>query len=142
MSQSPLARSSRRPLPRFAPTPSQLFKTTSSQEVDHASSSTSPLQNGYITPSKSSRDTTGTSSTPKLHYSPYANSSPHGGLSKSTSIPFDMAASARAARKTEQDKARGSSNGDGEYVEIPVTKKKRFVRRRSLWERCVSRQYP
>ncbi|CAD6580584.1 MAG: hypothetical protein TREMPRED_002781 [Tremellales sp. Tagirdzhanova-0007] len=49
-----------------------------------------------------------------------------------------MAASARAARKTEQDKARGSSNGDGEYVEIPVTKKKRFVRRRSLWERVMS----
>ncbi len=137
MSQSPLARSSRRPLPRFAITPSQLSKSTSSRDLlqDHSGGSSRSLQNGHTTPAKLHRDLTSSPHTPKIHYSPYATSSPHGGLSKSTSIPFDMAASAKAARQIEQEKSRAGSSLDGDGLDTPLPKKKRFVRRKPLWER-------
>lgn len=136
MSQSPLAPSARRQLPRFAHTPSQLAKSTSSRHLS-ASSSSQTSQIGLTTTSKTSHDTSSVPHTPKITYSPYATSSPHGGLSKSTSIPFDMAGSARAGRKAEQDRARGVLNGAMEEPEKPVVRTPRFVRRKPFWQRYV-----
>ena len=138
MSQSPLARSTRRPLPRFGPTASRLSKSTSSQDLadNHRSSSSSPIHDGHTTPSKlfASGLVTPRPQTPKITYSPYATSSPHAGLSKSTSIPFDMAASAKAARKMEQGKGKGVVNAECGDTDPPLPKK-RFIRRKPLWER-------
>jgi hypothetical protein len=62
----------------------------------------------------------------RIVYSPYAT--PPAGLSRSSSIPFDMAASAAAARKTEERLRSAAPGGT-------PGKKPRFVRRKALWQR-------
>jgi len=143
MSQSPLARSTRRSLPAFAHTPSRLSKATSSRDIkqlDQDKSQPSPSldQNGHITPSKlefslRQRHDYDSSSehitTPKIHYSPFATSTPPGQLSRSSSIPFDMAASAKASRKAEEE-ARAKVG-----TTTPGAQRKRFIRRKTLLQR-------
>ncbi|BEI92659.1 uncharacterized protein CcaverHIS019_0502870 [Cutaneotrichosporon cavernicola] len=63
----------------------------------------------------------------RIVYSPYAT--PPAGLSRSSSIPFNMAASSEAARKTEE-RLRAAVPGG-------TPKKPRYVRRRPLWKRIV-----
>ncbi|KAK1921037.1 hypothetical protein DB88DRAFT_501993 [Papiliotrema laurentii] len=163
MSQSPLARTTRRNLPAFSRTPSRLSHSTSRSDLGSTSTSpekpsppTTPTPSTslstsveHVTPrrseSRSRYKSTGTSTgvtpvrtgasphTPVIHYSPYATSTPPGALSKSTSIPFDMAASAKAARKAEEEARRRDSTP----VE-PMQRPKRFVRRKSLWKRLLS----
>lgn len=70
--------------------------------------------------------------TPKILYSPYATSTPPSALSKSTSIPFDMAASLRAGRKAEEE---ARSRTPETEVSKEVKRKKRFVRKRPLYQR-------
>ena len=162
MSQAPLARPTRRNPSAFTHTPSKLSHSTSRQDLkdrhehhqdqdgDPTPSPTPSAQfnqiftHTHLTPSKPessvrhrNRGTNTTSpgphtpSTPKIHYSPYATSTPPGALSKSTSIPFDMVASAKAARRAEEEiKLRGREA-------TPGTKRKRFVRRKPLWQRQV-----
>ncbi|WWD19365.1 hypothetical protein CI109_103824 [Kwoniella shandongensis] len=153
MSQSPLARSSRRSLHAFAHPPSKLSKSSSlrdfAQEDDNDSSNnSSPTK--FSTPTRQSNDansngnstpryrnvgsSANTPITPKIHYSPYATSTPPQGLSRSSSIPFDMAASAKAARRAEEE-------GRNTPVTLGMdigSKKKRFVRRKPIWQRVVS----
>lgn len=159
MSQSPLARQSRKSLSAFSRAPSQLSKGTTrgdlldSPSPSTGSSSSSPpsekktqtedaaLQNAFATPTRKPRfrhSTIGVgSSTPRtpltptrIIYSPYAT--PPAPLSKSSSIPFDMATNLRAAAKAEENKRMRSSLGG---AETPKDKKKRFVRQKSLWKR-------
>lgn len=67
--------------------------------------------------------------TPIIHYSPYALSTPPQSLSKSASIPFDMVASAKAARRAEEDvKLRGAESS---------AKKKKFIRKKPLYQRVI-----
>ncbi|KAK8854500.1 hypothetical protein IAR55_003239 [Kwoniella newhampshirensis] len=147
MSQSPLARSSRRPLHAFAHPPSRLSKSSSINDFNDQDriASPSPSTPGgsqsqpgkFSTPASRYRNvgsaTPNNVSTPsaKIHYSPYATSTPPQGLSRSSSIPFDMAASAKAARRAEEE---------GKMTPLTDTgmKKKRFVRRKPLWQRIVS----
>ncbi|ORX38230.1 hypothetical protein BD324DRAFT_344191 [Kockovaella imperatae] len=71
--------------------------------------------------------------TPEIHYSPFATSTPPSGLSKSTSVPFDMAANDKAARRLDVELR--------QKKEItPTPRKKRFVRRKPLLERIAA--YP
>ncbi|OCF35795.1 hypothetical protein I316_02288 [Kwoniella heveanensis BCC8398] len=153
MSQSPLARQTRKSLPAFAHPPSRLSKSTSSHQLSQEVSSPSPSPtqstptssaSNYLnvsTPTPTpSRDTptrhrnvgSSTSTTPKILYSPYATSTPPQGLSRSSSIPFDMAASAKAARRYEEERR----------LSTPVVdtgaKKKRFVRKKPIWQRTAS----
>ncbi|WVF67676.1 hypothetical protein IAT40_002435 [Kwoniella sp. CBS 6097] len=153
MSQSPLARQTRKSLPAFAHPPSRLSKSTSShqlsQEVDSpspspaqstpTSSSTKHLNVHTPTPTPSRETPTryrnvgsSTPQTPKILYSPYATSTPPQGLSRSSSIPFDMAASAKAARRYEEDRRLSTP-----VVDTGV-KKKRFVRKKPLWQRIAA----
>lgn len=69
----------------------------------------------------------------RIIYSPYAT--PPAGLSRSSSIPFDMAASAAAARKTEERLRAAAGNGNGGPSTPGGAKKQRFVRRKALWQR-------
>ncbi|KAL7422503.1 hypothetical protein Q5752_003151 [Cryptotrichosporon argae] len=142
MSQSPLARSTRRPLQAFAHPPSRLSRSHAAGDAPDSSPSpstnafaSSSNHNAFATPPREPRHrSTGTgtlfSPAPKILYSPYATSTPPAGLSKSTSIPFDMAASARAARKAE-------AADQGGVEGTPVVKPKRFVRTKPLWQRIA-----
>jgi hypothetical protein len=70
-----------------------------------------------------------------IYYSPQATSTPPAGLSKSASIPFDMAASAKAARVAKvspvtRDVGSGGGVGGGRS-----TKKARYVRKKSIFQR-------
>lgn len=76
----------------------------------------------------------GTPSTPKLTYSPNATDVPPPSLSKSASIPFDMAASARAARVAQQERSESSSS----LNTVGTGKKKRFIRKKPLLERSAA----
>ena len=152
MSQSPLARSTRRTLPAFSHTPSRLAQATSRSDLatlatdsPESSPSSSPTHTpshvtppALITPKVESvryrSAGTGTSPhTPKITYSPYALSTPPSALSKSTSIPFDMAANAQAGLKA-QDSARRKSR-DSSIDSGPVPEKKRFVRKKPFWQK-------
>ncbi|WVR09307.1 hypothetical protein IAU60_006372 [Kwoniella sp. DSM 27419] len=152
MSQSPLARSTRRSLPTFSHAPSRLSKSTSSHQLiaeespasspsqstpthsvlggDRSRLSTSPTKETPVRHRNATSSTT--PHTPKVLYSPYATSTPPQGLSRSSSIPFDMAASAKAARRAEEERRNSTP--------VPDTagKKKRFVRRKPLLERITS----
>lgn len=159
MSQSSLERATRRSLPSFSHTPSKLSHTpsklansTSRNDLSsltvtppsssRRSSNATPTDNSLSTPDKSTPTryrsagtTTGQSPhTPRIHYSPHATSTPREALSRSSSIPFDMAASAKAARKAQEEtRMRGSDP-------VPIASKaKRLVRRKSLWQRWVCR---
>ncbi|KAE8542015.1 hypothetical protein D1P53_002192 [Cryptococcus gattii VGV] len=140
MSQSPLARSTRRSLSAFAQQPSKLSRSNvASEDPDSPSPSGStrtPLKK-FATPSRESisryrnvgSSTSTPVTTPIIHYSPYALSTPPQSLSKSASIPFDMAASAKAARRAEQEvKLRGAESS---------TKKKKFIRKKSLYQQVI-----
>lgn len=141
MSQSPLARSTRRSLPAFAQPPSKLSRSNVASE-DPNSPSPSPLSSGstrtplkkFATPSRESTSryrnvgssTNTPAATPIIHYSPYALSTPPQSLSKSASIPFDRAASAKAARRAEEDvKLRGTESNS----------KKKLIRKKPLYQR-------
>ncbi|OXG16777.1 hypothetical protein J010_04737 [Cryptococcus neoformans] len=143
MSQSPLARSTRRSLPAFAQPPSKLSRSNVASE-DPNSPSPSPLSFGstrtplkkFATPSRESTtryrnvgsSTNTPAATPIIHYSPYALSTPPQSLSKSASIPFDMAASAKAARRAEEDvKLRGTESNS----------KKKLIRKKPLYQRVI-----
>lgn len=152
MSQSPLARSTRRTLPTFSHTPSRLAHATSRSDLaslaadspdsspSSSSSNTSskPALTAPITPKVESlryRSTgTGTSPhTPKITYSPYALSTPPSALSKSTSIPFDMAANTQAGMRAQEKaskRSRESSTDSGVAGE-----RKRFVRKKPFWQK-------
>ncbi|WRT68723.1 uncharacterized protein IL334_005703 [Kwoniella shivajii] len=146
MSQSPLARTARRSLPAFAHPPSKLSKAHSSRDLaeddspistpSHTPAASSSRQSlatpSRETPTKYRNANTSTPLTPKIHYSPYALSTPPQGMSRSSSIPFDMAASAKAARRAE-DNSRSSTP-----VPDTQSKKKRFVRKKALWQRISS----
>lgn len=162
MSQSPLARTTRRgTLPTFAHTPSKLSKSTTTENLLETSPSPTKA-NGAVyskdsyktpvrpnnrrasldkTPAYASTSTQHTPHTP-IHYSPYATSTPPAALSKSSSVPFDMAGSARAARHADEERRRTMStpgpSSDSPSVNAS-SKKKRFVRRKSLAEKCVAR---
>jgi hypothetical protein len=74
--------------------------------------------------------------TPKIVYSPYALSTPPSALSKSTSIPFDMAANAKAGMKAaESGSRRQSLMAEGETVPTESRGKKRFVRKKPFWQK-------
>lgn len=178
MSQSPLARSTRRSLPAFAHPPSRLSKSTSShtlrEDADESSGPNSPSPSpspAAGTPAMSStptgtpkykhasssttprHGTPKTTTTPKIVYSPYATASPHAGPSRSASIPFDMAASAKDVRR--RSMSRKESTPDvGTRLEdagspaptpasVPVSRKngrKAIVRKKALSARCVNEQ--
>ncbi|WVO14604.1 hypothetical protein L204_102240 [Cryptococcus depauperatus] len=152
MSQSPLARSARKNLPVFAHPPSGLSKSSipstpaSNNGNSPSSLSISPSStagNKYSTPSRKTRETEsryayasatpyagieglGIPITPRIHYSPTALSTPPQGLSKSSSVPFDMAASAKAARISKQSR-----------LSMPAGEnKKRFVRKKPFYQRA------
>lgn len=159
MSQSPLARSTRKSLPAFAHPPSRLSKSTSVQNFRNnndsetespsstpergATSNQTPISTPTPTPTnasgryKDASSGTGTGagsrpSTPKIMYSPYATSSPHAGPSRSASIPFDMAASARDARRKSigpvrdrEDTPDVADQGVGEEVSVNTSSSKR-----------------
>jgi len=143
MSQSPLARSTRKSLPAFAHPPSRLSKSTSIHNF-HDSPSPSPSPPVPVsTPTSTPTPTAKTSyknasttpSTPKILYSPYATSSPHAGPSRSASIPFDMAASARDARRKSIGPQPGreispDNEGDNEVISIPAMKKRKGIMRK------------
>ncbi|WVQ79567.1 hypothetical protein IAT38_001666 [Cryptococcus sp. DSM 104549] len=155
MSQSPLARSSRRSLHAFAHPPSKLSKSSSLPATDDASPSSSPSPSAPNAPNapitsgtakfsphtptttssnpryRNAGSSTSTPVTPRIHYSPYAMATPPQSLSKSASIPFDMAASAKAARKAEEEARMKSPTPEGEGA----VKRKRFIRRKSFWQR-------
>ncbi|EIW68316.1 hypothetical protein TREMEDRAFT_71965 [Tremella mesenterica DSM 1558] len=137
MSQSPLARSTRRSLPAFAHTPSRLSKSTNVATVTPPHDSLlTPIKTepSSLTPDHRYRGASSTPSTPKILYSPYATSSPHAGPSKSASIPFDMAASTKAARQTDSGTQVGVQYG----MATPGMKKKRFIRRKPIFQRLLS----
>lgn len=163
MSQSPLARSTRRSLPAFAHPPSRLSKSTSSHTLredadeDLPDGSPSPVP-ATSTPTNTSRyknassstSTTpryGTPSTPKIVYSPYATASPHAGPSRSASIPFDMAASAQDVRRRSMSRkestpdvgAGGDEEGSPAPTPLPVkkTSRKAIIRKKPLLSRYV-----
>jgi len=182
MSQSPLARSTRRSLPAFAHPPSRLSKSTSTNnfrdspeplndndtdDSDEDSppptgSSSGPIRSAQNTPTggryartTSTQTSTQTTTprhtpsrtystpqhTPKIVYSPYATNSPHAGPSRSASIPFDMAASAKdARRKSIGRKELTPEVGAGSEASPapPVVKKngrKGIIRRKPLYKR-------
>ncbi|WWC63642.1 uncharacterized protein I303_106247 [Kwoniella dejecticola CBS 10117] len=147
MSQSPLART-RRSLPAFSHAPSKLSKSHSSRELaeidspistpsHYPSTSTSrqvhtPKQVDTPTRYRNATTSTSTPLTPKIHYSPYALSTPPQGMSKSSSIPFDMAASAKAARRAEDERRSSMPVLDTQI------RRKRFVRQKPIWQRISS----
>ncbi|ORY32118.1 hypothetical protein BCR39DRAFT_587111 [Naematelia encephala] len=139
MSQSPLARSTRRTLPTFAHAPSRLSKSHSSRDLPDDAPST-PKENDFSTPKRSDsasryRSAGTTPVTPTIHYSPYATSTPPGGLSRSSSIPFDMAASAKAGRKAEEEARKRS------MTPVPAGSEKRlkrFVRKKPIWQKIMT----
>jgi hypothetical protein len=70
-------------------------------------------------------------STPtRIIYSPYAT--PPAPLSKSSSVPFDMAANLRAAKAAEEKRLRSAVAGDDSTSR---QKKQRFVRKKPIWQR-------
>ena len=197
MSQSPLARSTRRSLPAFAHPPSRLSKSTSSknfrdspepidEDEDSESEVDSPapalsksrvsVKSSQSTPTGLSRfsKTKSTSSstsmqtqaqtqtpvqtptqrhtpsrtyssphTPKIVYSPYATNSPHAGPSRSASIPFDMAASVKDARRKsigrrEETPGVMAREASGSPAPVMVKKgRKGIIRKKPLHKRSV-----
>lgn len=160
MSASPLARQSRKSLSAFARPPSQLSRST--RDLDDGPStptSSSSHQNAFATPVRDHTERerpryrssavgvgVGTVESPgpitphgaHITYSPYATTPP-AGLSKSSSIPFDMAANARAAKQYEEERKREARRASLNPVyESTSGKKKRFVRKKSLWKRYVT----
>ncbi|WWC90378.1 uncharacterized protein L201_005311 [Kwoniella dendrophila CBS 6074] len=151
MSQSPLARTTRKSLPAFSHAPSKLSKSHSSRELAEidspistpSSSSTNskpllstPLQETpvkYRNVAITSTPNHGTPITPKLHYSPYALSTPPQGISKSSSIPFDMVASAKAAKRAEEDRRSSTPIPSSSIIQ-----KKRYIRKKPIWQRITS----
>ena len=81
-----------------------------------------PRRNQSIGPSNASPRT------PEIHYAPYAASTPPSGLSKSTTIPFDLAASDSAARRLDVELRTKKDI-------TPTPRKKRFVRRKPFFQR-------
>jgi hypothetical protein len=72
-----------------------------------------------------------------IYYSPQATSTPPAGLSRSASIPFDMAASAKAGRTAKP--AGGSRDmSAGDDASGTSTKKSRYVRKKSIFQRRAS----
>lgn len=144
MSQSPLARSTRKSLPAFAHPPSRLSKSTSIQNLSPSPSpsppvpSSAPIQTPTNKPSYKNASTTPT--TPKILYSPYATSSPHAGPSRSASIPFDMAASARDARRKSLGPVQREDTPDVEDKEVVMVTKKRkgIMRKKPLLTRYIN----
>ncbi|KAK4690053.1 hypothetical protein P7C73_g50, partial [Tremellales sp. Uapishka_1] len=139
MSQSPLARSTRRPLTAFAHPPTRLSQATTSYDLNGSpTSSSSKSSNAYTTPSKGPttryRSVGNTPTTPTIHYSPYATSTPPQGLSRSSSIPFDMVGSAKAGRKAEEE----ARLREAEPVVESLEPKVRFVRRKGYLQRIKS----
>lgn len=178
MSQSPLNRSTRRPLQPFAHVPSRLSTQPSTPESSGATESPSAGRASIATPSSSKslgkarashvsagtstdspsqdhtptitrsrtngdfttpvrRDTgrASTAHTP-IHYSPYALSTPPAGMSKSASTPFDMVASAKAARVASERKALNGP-GDGMQGKSERRKSRGFVRQKSFFQKYV-----
>nr|XP_019045051.1 hypothetical protein I302_06967 [Kwoniella bestiolae CBS 10118]OCF23981.1 hypothetical protein I302_06967 [Kwoniella bestiolae CBS 10118] len=145
MSQSPLARTTRRSLPAFSHAPSKLSKSHSSRELaeineppasssKQSSQSTSTSTSTQETPTRH-RPVNGnvaTPNTPKLVFSPNALSTPPPSLSRSSSIPFDMAASAKAAKRAEEDRRLSTPSIDQGKM------KKRFVRKKPILQRITS----
>lgn len=115
-------RKSRRESERFDERDSRSSPSRETPSSRHRQSLGSDFTPGFGTPTPSSRPH-------RIVYSPYAT--PPAGLSRSSSIPFDMAASAAAARKTEQ-----RLRSAGPRQSLPLGEKKpRFVRRKALWQR-------
>ncbi|OCF57787.1 hypothetical protein L486_05252 [Kwoniella mangroviensis CBS 10435] len=154
MSQSPLARTARRSLPAFSHAPSRLSKSHSSRDLAEinespapapipTSSSSSRLSTlsqtqdtpvRHRTPNNNNNNNNNVSSpmTPKLLYATHALSTPPQSLSKSSSIPFDMAASARAAKRAEEDRRLSTPSIDH------ARSRKRFVRKKPIFQRITS----
>lgn len=170
MSQSPLARSTRKSLPAFAHPPSRLSKSTSIQNFHDSPSpspsysssvlnSTStptpaPTPNSTPTAKSSFKNVSTTPTTPKILYSPYATSSPHAGPSRSASIPFDMAASARDVRRKSLGpiQREDTPEVDQDEITVPTTttatitttttkKRKGIMRKKPLLTRCAISQF-
>jgi hypothetical protein len=141
MSQSPLARSTRKSLPAFAHPPSRLSKSTSIQNL---SQSPSPVPTPNSTPNStptnkpSYKNASTTPTTPKILYSPYATSSPHAGPSRSASIPFDMAASARDARRKSLGPVHREETPEVDEIVTVTKKRKGIMRKKPILTRCVS----
>lgn len=160
MSQSPLARNTRRSLPAFSHTPSRLSHSTSRSDLASlredtptnagsssgtSSSKSQTHSHSTSTPTNAAKNdsvryrSTGTATpphTPKIVYSPYALSTPPSALSKSTSIPFDMAANAKAGLKANESGARRQSMAtEGEPAPMEGKGKKRFVRKKPFWQK-------
>lgn len=180
MSQSPLARSTRRSLPAFAHAPSRLSKSTSTKsfrdspdplDEEDGSDSDSPAPNSSVrsaqgTPTGRFSKTASTSSstqtqtqtptqrhtpsrtyssphTPKIVYSPYAANSPHAGPSRSASIPFDMAANAKDARRrsigrredTPEVIGREASGSPAPVITAVKKGRKGIIRKKPLYKR-------
>ncbi|KAL1407776.1 hypothetical protein Q8F55_007210 [Vanrija albida] len=70
----------------------------------------------------------------RLIYSPFAHTSPTS-ISKSSSIPFDMAANARQGKKAEVEAKLRAAAAEADVV--PKTSKQRLVRRKSMFKRII-----
>lgn len=70
-----------------------------------------------------------------IYYSPQATSTPPAGLSKSASIPFDMAASAKAARAAKVSPVTRDAGVGGDIGGGQSARKARFVRKKSVFQR-------
>ncbi|WWC93236.1 hypothetical protein V866_000069 [Kwoniella sp. B9012] len=146
MSQSPLARTARRSLPAFSHAPSRLSKSHSSRDLAEINESPAPIpasssSSKLSTPSQTQdtpirhrtpNNNVSSPMTPKLLYANHALSTPPQSLSKSSSIPFDMAASARAAKRAEEDRRLSTPSLDQGKM------KKRFVRKKPILQRITS----
>ncbi|TXT15479.1 uncharacterized protein COLE_01672 [Cutaneotrichosporon oleaginosum] len=140
MSQSPLARK-RKSLSAFSRAPSQLSRSVTAGALNEAGGpspkpQSSSDQNAFATPPRERRSRREPSGTPtpaprqhRIIYSPFAT--PPAGLSRSSSIPFDMAASAAAARQVNDRPRVATRSGSS------PDKKPRFVRRKALWQRIL-----
>jgi hypothetical protein len=139
MSQSPLARSTRKSLPAFAHPPSRLSKSTSIQNLSPSPSPPVPTPTPNSTPTNkpSYKNASTTPTTPKILYSPYATSSPHAGPSRSASIPFDMAASARDARRKSLGPVNREDTPEVDEIVMVTKKRKGIMRKKPILTRCV-----
>jgi hypothetical protein len=145
MSQSPLARSTRRTLPAFSHTPSRLAHATSRSDLASLAAESPGTPSKSIVPAITTPKAdsvryrsagTGTSPhTPKITYSPYALSTPPSALSKSTSLPFDMAANAQAGLRAQETAERRSRDSSVDTLAGVATEKKRFVRKKPFWQK-------
>ncbi|KAI9634346.1 uncharacterized protein MKK02DRAFT_16844 [Dioszegia hungarica] len=140
MSQSPLQRSTRRSLPAFAHTPSRLSKPASSSDLAPRASTSNSTSYATPPPARLQYNEEANLRRTPIYYSPQALSTPPAGLSKSASIPFDMAASAKAARTAAASSSTRDMGVDGDGGAGPSEKKKRFVRQKSIFQRIAD--YP